>query len=69
MSVQNIAIKDFTYELPDEKIAKFPLENRAESKLLVYKNDEISSSVFKNIADHIPKGARLIFNSTKVPIQ
>ena len=66
MSVQNIAIKDFTYELPDEKIAKFPLENRAESKLLVYKNDEISSSVFKNIADHIPKGARLIFNSTKV---
>lgn len=66
MQVQNIAIKDFTYELPDEKIAKFPLENRAESKLLVYKNDEISSSVFKNIADHIPKGARLIFNSTKV---
>lgn len=66
MKVQNIAIKDYTYNLPDEKIAKFPLENRAMSKLLVYKQGEVSESIFKNIRSYLPEGARLIFNSTKV---
>jgi S-adenosylmethionine:tRNA ribosyltransferase-isomerase len=66
MSVKEIAIKDYTYELPEEKIAKFPLENRAMSKLLVYQHDQISESIFQNVGAYLPAGARLIFNSTKV---
>ena len=63
---QKIRIEDYSYELPDEKIARFPLENRDESKLLIYKDGNISESVFKNIVDVIPDNSLLIFNDTKV---
>lgn len=63
---RELAIKDFTYHLPDERIAKYPLPQRDESKLLVYKNGQIEGDIYKNIANHIPPGSLLIFNNTKV---
>lgn len=63
---KELAIKDFTYDLPDERIAKYPLPQRDESKLLVYKNGVIAEDVYKNIANHIPADSLLIFNNTKV---
>lgn len=66
MSPQQIQIADFTYELPDEKIAKYPLGNREESKLLVYKNNEIIEREFQNLPEEIPEGTTMVFNNTKV---
>ena len=64
--MQNIKLSDYTYDLPDERIAKFPLSKRDESKLLVYQRGEISHTVFKNITDYLPKNSLLVFNNTKV---
>jgi S-adenosylmethionine:tRNA ribosyltransferase-isomerase len=66
MDVKNIKIQDFTYELPEEKIAKFPLEERDLSKLLVYKNTKISTSNYLNISGLIPENSILFFNNTRV---
>ncbi|MCQ2231913.1 MAG: S-adenosylmethionine:tRNA ribosyltransferase-isomerase [Paludibacteraceae bacterium] len=63
---QDIAIEDFNYDLPDERIAKFPLEKRDESKLLLYRNGEISHSIFKNIPDYLNEGDLLVCNNTRV---
>lgn len=59
-------ISDFTYPLPDEKIAKYPASPRDESKLLVFENSEVKHSVFKEIVDFLPKNAHLVLNDTKV---
>ncbi|MDR0436748.1 MAG: S-adenosylmethionine:tRNA ribosyltransferase-isomerase [Bacteroidales bacterium] len=66
MSPKNIRIEDYDYSLPEEKIALYPLPERDSSKLLVYKNGQISETIFRNIADEIPKNALLVFNDTKV---
>ena len=63
---RHIDINDFNYELPDERIAKFPLEERAKSKLLVYDNGTIRESRFENVATYLPEGAMLVFNNTRV---
>jgi len=63
---QSIRIADFSYELPAERIAKYPLEKRDESKLLVWQNKEISSGDFKCIDQFIPENSTLVFNNTKV---
>jgi S-adenosylmethionine:tRNA ribosyltransferase-isomerase len=65
-SFKNIKISDFTYDLPDSKIAKYPLSERDKSKLLVWQNGVIQESVFKNCAEFIPENAQLIFNNTRV---
>lgn len=65
-SIKKIKIEDYAYELPDEKIAKFPLENRGNSKLLVYKSGNIQEDAFKNINAHLTKENLLVFNNTKV---
>ena len=49
MQAQELKIADFTYHLPDEKIAQHPLKERDKSKLLVYKNGEITASVFNKL--------------------
>lgn len=59
-------LENFTYELPDNKIAFYPLKNREESKLLVYKEHHISESVFRDIHNYLPDGSILIFNNTRV---
>jgi S-adenosylmethionine:tRNA ribosyltransferase-isomerase len=66
MYFTKLSIKDFTYYLQPEKIAQFPLEKRDESKLLVYKNSEITDSYFKYINDFIPENSYLVLNDTKV---
>jgi len=63
---KNIRIEDFDYELPDERIALYPLPERDASKVLVYKNGQISETIFKHIANEIPENALLVFNDTKV---
>lgn len=63
---QDIAIEDFNYDLPDERIAKFPLEKRDESKLLLYRNGEISHAIFKQIPDYLNEGDLLVCNNTRV---
>ena len=64
--MQNIKLSNYTYNLPDERIAKFPLPKRDESKLLVYQQGKINHTVFKNITDYLPKNSLLVFNNTKV---
>ncbi|MBN2681533.1 MAG: S-adenosylmethionine:tRNA ribosyltransferase-isomerase [Bacteroidales bacterium] len=64
--MNTININDFDYSLPQEKIAVFPLQNRDESKLLVYKNNTISQESFKIIPQLIPKDSLIVFNNTKV---
>ncbi len=61
-----ILIKDYTYELPGEKIAQFPLKERDSSKLLIYNKGKITQDTFRNIEDIIPHNSLLIFNDTKV---
>jgi S-adenosylmethionine:tRNA ribosyltransferase-isomerase len=63
---KNIKSIDYTYTLPQDKIALYPLHKRDESKLLIYKNGNTSSDIFKNISDHIPRNSILILNNTKV---
>ncbi len=63
---QDIRIEEYNYNLPDEKIAKFPLIQRDHSKLLVYKDGNIDEDVFYNLADQIPKDSLLVFNNTRV---
>lgn len=59
-------IEDYNYNLPDERIAKYPLARRDESKLLIYKNHEISETTFTQVVDYLPSNALLVFNNTKV---
>ena len=66
MHPNNIAIADYTYLLPEEKIAAFPLAFRDASKLLVYKDGIIQEAIYQNIADFLPANSLLIFNNTKV---
>ncbi len=66
MHPTNILIQDYTYHLPDENIAKYPLPQRDESKLLVYKNEAITETVYKNLEEYLPENSLLIFNNTKV---
>jgi S-adenosylmethionine:tRNA ribosyltransferase-isomerase len=63
---KEIRIEDYNYSLPEEHIAKYPLSPRDSSKLLVYKNGEIASNSFQNLAENLPDNAHLVFNNTKV---
>lgn len=65
-SPKNIRIEDFNYDLPEESIAKFPLEQRDQSKLLLYKSGGIGHAHFSDLPEHLPAGAMLVFNDTKV---
>jgi S-adenosylmethionine:tRNA ribosyltransferase-isomerase len=62
----NIKITDFTYELPDSRVAKYPLAQRDTSKILLWKNGKISQDTFKNIPHFLPEGSLLVFNNTRV---
>ncbi|HIW66284.1 MAG TPA: S-adenosylmethionine:tRNA ribosyltransferase-isomerase [Candidatus Alistipes intestinipullorum] len=63
---RHIDINRFDYDLPEERIAKFPLAERSASKLLVYRAGEISERHFADIGDVLPAGDLLVFNNTKV---
>jgi S-adenosylmethionine:tRNA ribosyltransferase-isomerase len=66
MHPKDLQIKDFSYHLPDEGIAKYPLANRDQSKLLIYRDKQIHESVYQQIANEIPTNSLLLFNNTKV---
>ena len=63
---RHIAIGDYCYDLPEERIAKFPLARRSDSKLLVWQGGEIGERRFVQIGDALPAGELLVFNNTKV---
>ena len=63
---KHIKISDYNYPLPDERIAKFPLPVRDQSKLLVYRHGEISETRFTSLPDYLETGELMIFNNTKV---
>lgn len=60
------SIESYNYDLPAHRIAEYPLADRAASKLLVYKDNKIVDSSFKNIGDYLPDNALLVFNNTRV---
>ena len=66
MKISDIRIEDFNYDLPDERIAKYPLPTRDASKLLVYKNGNPEEKKFIDIASMLPDGSMMVFNDTKV---
>jgi S-adenosylmethionine:tRNA ribosyltransferase-isomerase len=66
MHPKDLSINDFDYNLPEEKIAAFPLPERDQSKLLIYKKGNISEDIYKNITNHLPSNSFLVFNDTKV---
>lgn len=66
MHPQDLRIESFTYDLPNDRIAKYPLEQRDASKLLVYENGNLTEDTYRNLATHIPEETLLVFNQTKV---
>jgi len=66
MHPKDLSISDFTYPLPNDRIAKYPLEERDASKLLVFKNGEITEDVYRNLDQFLSNDTLLVFNNTKV---
>ena len=65
-NLPDISVKEFTYDLPENKIAKYGLTERDQSKLLVWNNERITDDFFYNLPNHIPSGSMLVFNNTQV---
>lgn len=66
MKVQEIKIEEYQYDLPEERIAKYPLAQRDASKLLLFRQNNLSEDTYRNLAEYIPEGALMLFNNTKV---
>lgn len=66
MDTKHIHISEYNYLLPEERIAKFPLAERDHSKLLVYRHGRVGEDVFYNLPNHLPAGALMVFNNTRV---
>ena len=66
MSPKHIHISDYNYQLPDERIAKYPITQRDHSKLLIYNKGKVGEDVFYNLPNYLPEGALMVFNNTKV---
>jgi S-adenosylmethionine:tRNA ribosyltransferase-isomerase len=66
MDTKHIRISDYNYELPDERIAKFPLPRRDHSKLLLYNKGAVTHDVFYNLPKYLPEGSLLVYNNTRV---
>ncbi len=66
MKTKEIQIQNYSYALPDERIAKFPIAERDHSKLLIYNKGEVGEDVFYHLPEHLPQGALMVFNNTKV---
>ena len=65
-SPKDIRIADFSYELPDERIAKYPLAERDASKLLIYNHGSISHRHFRDVPELLPEGSLMVMNNTRV---
>jgi S-adenosylmethionine:tRNA ribosyltransferase-isomerase len=63
---RNIRIEDYDYPLPEERIAFFPVAQRDNSKLLVYRHGELTDSHFHSLPDFLTDNDMLFFNDSKV---
>jgi S-adenosylmethionine:tRNA ribosyltransferase-isomerase len=63
---RNIRIDDYSYDLPEDRIAKYPVAERDSSKLLIWNKGAITKDIFKNLPSYLPQGAMLVFNNTRV---
>ena len=63
---RNISIQDFTYALPEERVASYALPDRDQSRLLIWNNGTITDEQFYHLPDHLPEGSMLVFNNTRV---
>lgn len=66
MHPKHLSIHDFLYDLPNERIARYPLAERDASKLLIWKDHRITQTHYRDLAAHIPSGSLLVFNNTRV---
>ena len=66
MDTKHIRISDYSYSLPDERIAKFPISRRDHSKLLLYRHGEVEEDAFCNLSNYLPSGALMVMNNTRV---
>ena len=66
MNTKHIHISDYQYDLPDARIAKFPLAQRDHSKLLLYRQGEVSEDIFLHLSQYLPQGCLMVFNNTRV---
>lgn len=66
MHPKDLQIKDFVYELPVASIARYPLAERDQSKLLVYADKQIKQDIYSHLTDYLPENTFLVFNNTKV---
>ena len=64
--MEEILIEEYNYPLPDERIAKYPLAERDQSKLLVYRDGQVSEDQFFRVGEYLPEGSLLIYNNTRV---
>ena len=65
-NIQEIAIAEYDYPLPDERIAKYPLAERDTSKLLIYNKGVVCEECFSNLPQFVPQNSLMVFNNTKV---
>jgi S-adenosylmethionine:tRNA ribosyltransferase-isomerase len=66
MHPKDLSILDYTYTLPEEKIASYPLPQRDKSKLLIYQQEQVTEDFYFNLHHHLPANSLLVFNNTKV---
>ncbi|MGN0234441.1 MAG: S-adenosylmethionine:tRNA ribosyltransferase-isomerase [Bacteroidaceae bacterium] len=66
MDTKQIQISDYSYSLPEGRIAKFPLPERDNSKLLIYRQGQVSHTCFRSLPSLLPQGALMVFNNTRV---
>lgn len=66
MHPKDLRIEEYTYPLPDDQVARYPLEERDASRLLIYEKDLINEDIYRNLAAHIPASSLMVFNQTKV---
>lgn len=64
--IPELHIEDYSYSLPDARIAKYPLSERDASKLLIYRDGQVRERVFHTLAEELPEGSLMVFNDTKV---
>ena len=64
--MEEILIEEYNYPLPDERIAKYPLANRDQSKLLIYREGKVSEDLFYHVGEYLSADSLLIYNNTRV---
>lgn len=64
--MKSLHIVDYTYDLPEEAIAQYPAKERSGSRLLQWKDDQISDHYFTDLPELISDASQLVYNNTKV---